>query len=72
LVSAIEDLSFAEEQIIEDEVTEILSQQNTMDLMIDATISSTLEKHAHQTTRVLPMPQFWASDEEDNLVERCL
>ena len=48
MASAIEDLTFAEEQIIDDEVTAV-SQQNTVDLMIDATISSILDKHTQTT-----------------------
>ena len=70
LASGIEDLLFAEDQIIEDEETDV-SQQNTVDFMIDATKSSILDRHT-QTTRVSPMPQFWALDDDDNLEERCL
>jgi hypothetical protein len=44
LASAINNLTFPEEHIIENEVAEIWNQ-NTTDIMIDATISSVLDNN---------------------------
>ena len=66
LARAIDDLAFAEEQIIDDEVAEA-SNVNNVDLLIDATIASVLDKRPKQLTetRVSPMPPYQAPDDGD-------
>ncbi|KAI2493453.1 hypothetical protein MHU86_21071 [Fragilaria crotonensis] len=74
LAKAIDDLAFAEEQIIDDEVAEASNVDN-VDLLIDATIASVLDKAPQQLTetRVSPMPPYQAPDDgddgEDDVVE---
>jgi hypothetical protein len=66
LASAIDDLAFAEEQIIDEEVAEATNVGN-VDVLIDATISSILDKGPQPMiqTRVSPMPLYQAPDDDD-------
>lgn len=63
LASAIEDLTSAEEQIIEDEVADV-AKLNNVDMMIENTLTSILDKNNNQErnneTRVSPMPPAFA------------
>ncbi len=70
LARAIEDLAFAEEQIIDDEVAEA-SNLNNVDLLIDATISSILDKGPQQRieTRVSPLPPYQAPGDDGDGIE---
>ena len=71
LARAIDDLAFAEEQIIDDEVA-AASNVDNVDLLIDATITSVLDKTRRQQlteTSVLPLPpyQTFADGDEDGV-----
>jgi hypothetical protein len=70
LASAIDDLAFAEEQIIDDEVAEASNVDN-VDLLIDATISSILDKGPQQRikTRVSPLPPYQAPGDDGDGIE---
>ena len=67
LALAIQDLTLAEEQIIDDEVAET-SDINQVDVMIDATIASVLLDNSKtppmRETTVSPMPMFHAPDDD--------
>ena len=67
LGNAIDDLAFAEEQIMDGEVADASNVDN-LDLLIDATITSVLDKqpqHLTTDTRVSPMPPYRAPDGDD-------
>jgi hypothetical protein len=63
LASAIEELTSAEEQIIEDEVADV-AKLNNVDMMIENTLTSILDKNnnpeRNNETRVSPMPPAFA------------
>ena len=77
LAAAIEDLTSAEERIIEDEVADA-AKLNNVDVMIENTLTSILDKkNNHERineTRVSPMPPAFAgasnmNDFDDNIME---
>jgi hypothetical protein len=72
LARAIDELAFAEEQIIDDELAEA-SNVDYVDLLIDATIASVLDKRQQQLTEthVLSMTPYQAPDDgnEDGEVD---
>ena len=76
LAHAIQDLTLAEEQIIEAEVEETLDANN-VEVMIDATIASVLLENNKQQqmreTTVSSMPTFHApDDDEGDVVDRAI
>ena len=76
LMHAIQDLTLAEEQIIDNEVAET-SDINNVDVMIDATIASVFLDNIKQPpireTTVSPMPAFLSRDDDKgDMVERTM
>ncbi len=76
LAPAIQDLTLAEEQIIEAKVEET-SDVNNVEVMIDATIASVIldnnEQQQMRETTVSPMPTFHApDDDEGDVVDRTI
>ena len=70
MASAIEDLTSAEEQIIEAEVADVAKLNNVVDLMIENTLTSILNKNDNQDrnneTRVSPMPPAFTGASNTN------
>ena len=76
LMHAIQDLTLAEEQIIDNEVAET-SDINNVDVMIDATIASVFLDNIKQPpireTTVSAMPAFLSRDDDKgDMVERTM